>query len=59
MTLCPDDDCAHAIIQSGISHVKYEMFTKREDRAEMDDIKDAAELIRLGKVSYRSLFCLY
>ena len=59
MTLCPDEDCAHAIIQSGISHVKYEMFTKQQDRAEMDDIKHAVELLRLGKVTYRSLFCLY
>ena len=54
-----DEDCAHAIIQSGISHVKYGMFTRRQDKTKIPDIKYAAELLRLGKVCYRLIFCLY
>ena len=53
LTLCPDEDCAHAIIQSGISHVKYGMFTRNEQRDEQPDIKQGAQLLRLGKISLR------
>ena len=53
LTLCPDEDCAHAIIQSGITHVKYGMFTRHEQRDEQPDIKRAKQLLRLGKVSLR------
>ena len=57
MTHCLDEDCAHAIIQSGISHVKYGMFTRKSERDKDLDIELAAELLRLGKVTYRSIFC--
>ena len=58
-TLRPDEDCAHAIIQSGISHVKYGMFIIRRSKTTMPNIERAAELLRLQKVCYRSLFYLY
>ena len=59
LTHCPDEDCAHAIIQSGISHVKYGMFTRKPKIIKELDIRRAAELLRLGKVSCRLLFSIY
>ena len=57
LTLYPDEDCAHAIIQSGISHVKYGVFIKRRTRTEMLDINYAVEMLRLQNVCcYRSIF---
>ena len=58
-TLPPDEDCAHAIIQSGISHVKYGKFIKRRSKTKMPNIELAEELLRLQKVCYRLLFYLY
>ena len=58
-TLPLDDDCAHAIIQSGVSHVKCGTFIKRRSKTKMPNIDRATELLRLQKVCYRSLFYLY
>ena len=44
-TMPPDRDCAHAIIQSGISVVKYGDFHK-DERTEEGDITDAMALLQ-------------
>ena len=53
LTHCLDEDCAHAIIQSGISHVKYEMFTRKSERDKELDIKRGVDLLCSGKVSHK------
>ena len=45
ITMPPDRDCAHAIIQSGISVVKYGDFHKKK-RTEEGDITDAMALLK-------------
>ena len=44
-TMPPDRDCAHAIIQSGISVVKYGEFHKKK-RVVKGDITDAMALLQ-------------
>ena len=51
LTICPDPDCAHVILKSKISTVKYSMFTIRSNLEGEDDIKKANKLLRLGGVS--------
>ena len=50
VTLKPDRDCAHAIIQAGISTVKYGKFI-RPGREDQPDIIDATELLHHGEVN--------
>ena len=52
LTVCPDPDCAHVILKSKISTVKYSMFTiNKDDLEKRKDIKKANEILRLGGVS--------
>ena len=50
MTLKPDRDCAHAIIQAGISTVKYGKFVK-PGRKDQEDITGATKLLRHAEVN--------
>ena len=50
MTLKPDRDCAHAIIQAGISTVKYGSFIK-PGREDQPDIVGATELLHHAEVN--------
>ena len=47
MTLKPDRDCAHGVIQAGISTVKCGKFIK-EKRETRPDINDGTELLHQG-----------
>ena len=65
LTLHPDDDCAHLIVQSGIKEVWYdEMLSSKRikdlkqlssptDNKEQKKFKDACNILRLGRVSLR------
>ena len=50
VTLKPDRDCAHAIIQAGISTVKYGSFIK-PGREAKPDITGATKLLDQGEVN--------
>ena len=50
VTLKPDRDCAHAIIQAGISTVKYGSFIK-PGRESKSDIIDGDEILHHGDVN--------
>ena len=50
VTLKPDRDCAHAIIQAGISTVKYGSFIK-PGREAKPDITGATKLLEQGEVN--------
>ena len=50
VTLKPDRDCAHAIIQAGISTVKYGRFIK-PGREDQPDITGATELLHHAEVN--------
>ena len=55
MTLKPDRDCAHAIIQAGISTVKHGKFIK-PGREDQPDIIDGTEILRHGEVNIMYVF---
>ena len=44
VTLKPNRDCAHAIIQAGISIVKYDRFIKPGRESSKSDIMDGDEI---------------
>ena len=50
VTLKPDRDCAHAIVQAGISTVKYGKFI-RPGRESKSDIIDGDEILHHGDVN--------
>ena len=66
LTLHPDVDCAHLIVQSGIKEVWYdEMLSSKRikdlkqlsssptDSKELKTFRDACDILRLGRVSLR------
>ena len=57
VTLKPDRDCAHAIIQAGISTVKYGRFIK-PGREAKPDITGATELLHLAEVNLMYVYIL-
>ena len=57
VTLKPDRDCAHAIIQAGISTVKYGSFIK-PGRDAKPDITGATELLHHGEVNLMYVYIL-
>ena len=64
LTLHPDDDCAHLIVQSGIKEVLYdEMLSSKRinlkqlssltDNKELKTFRDACDILCMGRVSLR------
>ena len=52
LTLFPDKDCAHAIIEAGITEVVYCMYTRYGDREKRHDMVEAKSILQANPVTY-------
>ena len=53
-----DEDCAHAIILSGINEVKYEMFTRWSKEDKQKEIESPKKLLESTQVTYRYILII-